>query len=241
MVTKRNATTSKTMLLWASVFALAIYFVPYPYNVFALYPLRLFITLIHESGHALAAVLTGGSVNYLQVFTNGEGVTWSQTSLWAQGIVISGGYLGTTIFGAILLQLARSPKWKTTLAGIALYVLAVTLIWAHNPFDNLFTLVVGIVLGAILLGLARGLPPIGASFVVTFLAVQCCLNAVGDLRILLQLTTTMPGKDNDAVFMSQHFPFPPTFWAIAWAVAAVCILALSLKSYLGRSPARKQA
>ena len=232
---------TRRLLLIASLITLGLYFVPY--SNYLLYPLRLFVTFIHESGHALAAIISGGAVKYLQVHPNGEGVTWSATPDWAQWLGISGGYMGTTIFGALLLQVGRFTRLRsagrTALYVIAGYLLTVTLLWAHNPFDNLFTLVTGVLLSVGIFAAARFASPRVAAFLASFLAVQCCLSALGDIRILLYLTTNAPGTDNDAVFMSQHYPLPPTFWALSWAAMSVVILCASLWSYL-RATARHE-
>jgi hypothetical protein len=225
------ALRSRKLLLAATAITVALWFLPSPYNDI-LYPLRLFVTFIHESGHALTAILTGGSVESLTVFRNGEGVTMTRTPYWAGWLVLSGGYLGTTVFGALLLQAGRLSRWQNAgrniLYACAISLLVITLVWGHfNPF----TLIAGIVLAALLGGLARLSTPRVAEFVASFLAVQCCLNALGDLRILLYLTTNAPGADNDAVFMQRQYMLPAVFWAALWAVSAIVILALALRSY----------
>ena len=50
------------------------------------------ITLVHELGHGLAAILTGGSFLYFEVFPNGGGL--AHTSGGLRFVVIPAGYLG---------------------------------------------------------------------------------------------------------------------------------------------------
>ena len=241
---------TRKLLLLASLLTLGLWFVPY--SDYVLYPLRLFITFIHESGHAVAALLSGGSVESLHVAPNGSGVTWTRVSPLLAWLTLSAGYVGTAVFGALLLQVGRFTRWQNA-GRIALYVagswiLLVTLLWAHNPFNNpsnnitggfvpdFFTLAVGLLLSGGLFVLARFTPPRLADFIAAFLAVQCSLNALGDLRILLTITTHNLG-DNDAYFMSQQYVLPPTFWALLWAAMALLLLGVSLWSYL-RATAR---
>ena len=40
-----------------------------------LYPIRLFVTFLHEFGHAAGALITGGAVEYIAIETNSAGVT----------------------------------------------------------------------------------------------------------------------------------------------------------------------
>ncbi|MCD4686712.1 MAG: M50 family metallopeptidase, partial [Anaerolineae bacterium] len=70
---------------------------------FLTYPLRLFVTMIHELGHGMSAVLTGGEFLRFEVMERGAGLAY--TSGGSRFIVIQAGYLGTAIFGATLLLL----------------------------------------------------------------------------------------------------------------------------------------
>jgi len=223
---------SRAVLIVATIVGVALQFLPPAYSNIILYPLRLFVTFVHEGGHALAAIITGGSVDSMTVSPNGEGLTMTRTTEWAGWIVLSGGYIGATIFGALLLQVGRLNRWRNAgraaLSAAAVYLLVITLLWART---SLFTLIAGVVLAGLLWLTARIVGPRAANFIAAFLAVQCCLNALGDLRILVYLTTNMPGRDNDAVFMQQHYGLPAVFWACLWAVIAICILAIALRSY----------
>lgn len=236
---------NRMLLLLATLVTVGLWFVPY--SDYLLYPLRLFVTFIHESGHAVAALLTGGSVESLHISPTGSGVTWVRVApIWAW-ISLSGGYVGAALFGALLLQTGRLTRWRnagrTTLYAAAFYILGVTVLWAHNPFNNpgnsftgggrapdFFTMLAGCCLFFLLFALARLSSPRVANFLAAFLAVQCSLNALVDLRTLLFLTTNN-GGDNDAVFMSQHYLLPPTFWALLWAGIAGVTIVLSLWSY----------
>src|SRR5258708_32615258 len=101
---------NRKLLLMASLVALGLWFMPY--SDYLLYPLRLFVTFIHESGHAMAALLTGGSVDSLHVSPTGSGVTRVRVSpLWAW-ISLSGGYVGAALLSALLLQPGRLTRWK---------------------------------------------------------------------------------------------------------------------------------
>ncbi|HLV80949.1 MAG TPA: M50 family metallopeptidase [Chthonomonadaceae bacterium] len=228
----------RQLLLWATVATVALWFLPF--SNYLLYPLRLFVTFIHESGHAVAAELVGGHVASLQIHPDGSGITWTAESPWFAWLVLSAGYIGAALFGALLLQAGRLTGWRnagrTTLYASAALILIVTLLWGWH---SLFTLLVGLALTALLGAAGRYVKPQWADFLASFLAVQCCLGALGDLRTLFYLTTYSPGTDNDAVFMAQHYALPAAFWAVTWAVMAVAILALSLRSFW-RATARQK-
>ncbi len=221
--------SARRMLAAATAASIVLYFVPGADLV--TYPLRLLATIVHEGGHALMTLLTGGGVLGIGISPNGSGVTHSVNGMpW---LVYMAGYLGTTTCGALTLQLVRpqgAGRRGLILLGTA--ILGITALWIHpwSGQGGLFGFVTGVVLGMLLLAGARFLPERGAHFAASFLAVQLCLNALADLRTLLWLTTQTTA-DNDAVFMARAYGLSPWFWAGLWAVAAVLILGQSLRVY----------
>src|ERR1051326_1251343 len=93
-------------LLFAAAISIALWFIPYA-EILA-YPFRIFVTFIHEGGHAIAALVTGNSVLSLSVSMNGAGETYTtQGGTFSQMFVSSAGYLGAMAFGAVMLVLIR--------------------------------------------------------------------------------------------------------------------------------------
>ena len=237
---------SRQRLLFATLVTLVLAFAPFlasllfgesaasalAYGIHVvLYPLRLFITFIHETGHALAALLTGNVVQSLHIMPNGEGLTWTSQTFLTGWIVNSAGYLGTTLFGATMLHVGRLRKLRSpgraALTFAAASLLLITLMWGWH---DVFTFGVGLVLSAGLFAMAKFLSPAAADFAAMFLAVQCSLNALEDIGILLTLTTHGE-MQNDAGNMAKNYGLPATFWALGWAAAALVVLFFSLRSY----------
>ena len=73
-----------------------------------LYPFELFGTFIHESWHAIAAVLTGGQSKGMHINWDTSGLAYSSGGI--RPIVASAGYLGSTLTGGILLLVARHER-----------------------------------------------------------------------------------------------------------------------------------
>ncbi|HML20381.1 MAG TPA: M50 family metallopeptidase [Aggregatilinea sp.] len=88
------------------------------------YPLRLFVTMIHELSHGLAAVLTGGSFLHFEVTKYGAGLAYTDGG--SRFVIIQAGYVGTALFGAILLYAAnrvRRPGVVAVVLGLIIGVL----------------------------------------------------------------------------------------------------------------------
>jgi hypothetical protein len=225
----REARPQVRTLLIALAITVVLGFIPFA--GFLTYPFRLFVTFIHEGGHAIAALLTGSSVHGLQVAPNGGGLVYTLGgNRLSQMIVSSAGYLGAMGYGGLLLVLIRrSTAVRAVLYGTAAYILALTLLFG---FTNLFTLVAGICLGAALFAAARYATIQVANFLVAFLAVQCVVGALFDLRTLIALSAPFGGgPQTDADNMAHLTGLPPIFWALAWTALALVILVGSLRAY----------
>lgn len=236
-----DARPQATLLLTAAVISVVLWFIPFAEIL--TYPFRLFVTFIHEGGHAIAALLTGNSVESLSIATNASGETYtSQGGTISQIFVASAGYLGSMAYGALLLVLIRrSFAARAVLIGSAVVVLALTLIyglfkpmmsgiaWSGIPF----TLLAGTLLSIGLILVARLARSKVATFFVSFLAVQCILNALLDLKTVFFLSSPFaPSVPTDALNMANATGIPAMFWAVSWVVIAVGILVLAMRLYV---------
>jgi len=235
METNSELKDSFKLLLLASALTLALWFIPLAGVV--TYPVRLFVTFIHEIGHALAALVTFGGVNRVELDPSGSGVTFTRGG-W--GILIStAGYVTTTLYGSgLLLFLRKARNARVAAAGTGGLLLLMTVLFGGNIVAWLAGLVFGI--GCVLIGLkaSRGF----AHFFMSFLAVQCILNAFYDLRALLYLSAFDAALPTDAVNMSQATGgfLPPIVWALSWALLSVVVVAFTLVVYY-RSLRRRAA
>lgn len=107
MPSPSNPWSARTLLLIATGLVLASIFIPYGYLL--TYPFQLFGTFIHETGHAFAAVISGGSVLGMQVNLDTSGLAMTQGG--SRVLISSAGYLGSIIVGAAFLLAGRRRKW----------------------------------------------------------------------------------------------------------------------------------
>jgi hypothetical protein len=246
----RDARPQAKALLAAAALSLALWYVPYAWILS--YPFQLFVTFIHEGGHALAALLTGNSVRSLSVAIDTSGLTETLTpvegSFFSRLLISSAGYVGAIAFGALLLWLVRHKvKARAVLVGSAVIVAALTVVFGFFvPITNLalgsislFTLVSGAVITAGLLAAAKFLGPRARNFLVSFLAVQCVLDAAFGLRDLFFLSVTTDAQ-TDAKNLEVLTGLPSIFWALFWIVVSLVILTLALRAYVTAKEAPSQ-
>ena len=237
----QDARPQAMTLLIAAAVSLLLWFIPY--LDFLSYPFRIFVTFIHEGGHALAALLTGNSVASLSVAMNASGETYTtHGGLISQVFISSSGYLGAMAFGALLLVLIRkavSPRIILLSCGILIF--GMTMIFGFiKPVFNVsmwsgipFTLLAGTLITAGLVLIARFASLRVAAFFTSFLAVQCVLNALYDLKTVFFLATPFSfGAQTDAVNMANATGIPAILWTLVWIVIALGILWFAMRLYV---------
>lgn len=238
---RSDARPQATLLITAAVISIVLWFIPFAEIV--TYPFRIFVTFIHEGGHAIAALLTGNSVESLSIATNASGETYtSGGGRFSQVFVASAGYLGSMAFGAFLLVLIRKAiAARIVLIGSATLIFALTLIYGliKPAMSGVvssalpFTILAGTLLSVGLVAVAKYATARVATFFVSFLAVQCVLNALLDLKTVFYLSSPFgPNVPTDAVNMANATGIPALFWSVAWIVIAFGILAITMRLYV---------
>lgn len=239
---QQDARPQAMTLLVAAALSVLLWFIPYAEIL--TYPFHIFVTFIHEGGHALAALVTGHSVESLSVATDGSGLTVSsgQGGLFSRMFIASAGYLGAMTFGALLLVLIRrATAARIVLLSSAGLIFGLTMIFGLiKPFYSMtglwgvpFTLLAGSIISVALVLIARFASARVATFFVSFLAVQCVLNALFDLKTVLFLSSPFgPSVPTDAANMAQATGIPALLWASLWIILAFGILWFAMRLYV---------
>jgi hypothetical protein len=237
----QDARPQAMTLLIAATISIVLWFIPYA--EFLTYPFRIFVTFIHEGGHALAALVTGNSVASLSVATNASGETYTtKGGLISQIFISSAGYLGAMAFGGLLLVLIRKTvAARIVLLSCGIFVFALTMIYGlFKPIFSMsawsgipFTLFAGVFISAGLVLIARFATAKVATFFVSFLAVQCVLNALTDLKTVFFLSNPFgPTIPTDAVNMANATGVPAIVWTVIWISLALGILWFVMRCYV---------
>lgn len=221
--TAKTDLTSPLFLILATFVSVALWFVPYAWV--AVYPFRMFVTFIHEGGHAIAAIMTNGMVEKMVIYADASGETYTVGGMPL--LIASAGYLTSAAYGALMLALSRKSVHATKIllinAGI---ILALTFYFGGSSFSW----IVGISLVVALAFFSISVSEPFAHFLLNFLAVQCSLNALYDVRTLIWVASTTK-LHNDAAIMEQLTLIPASIWAIGWAGLSLLFLVIGLFNY----------
>jgi hypothetical protein len=133
----------------------------------------------------------------------------------------------------LLLTLRNRTSSSSGLQPWILLLLIVSLVFYLIATGSLFSWMAGLVIAISLFAIARFAQLSFAHFFLTFLAVQCSLNALDAVKTVyfVSLRSSCP---NDAATMSSLTGFPAWLWAILWLILSVSILFVSAIVYLRR-------
>ncbi|MFN8530223.1 MAG: M50 family metallopeptidase [Anaerolineae bacterium] len=225
MTTLIQPITHRRRALLASVIAFVLVLILWNVQAldFALYPFRLFVTFVHESGHGLATLISGGHFERFEVYANGAGV--ALTAGGSRWLILPGGYLGAALFGAVLFYLANTIPHSRVIAG----VLGVWMIGFSLLFTTFLStaFLVGVGMGLVLIVLSAKASSDVTLILLNALAMLTGLNAVLDLVNVFNHSDAMLGnvRNDAAQFSAEIAPFlPGAFWAGLWALIAVGLL-----------------
>ncbi|MEM9951352.1 MAG: M50 family metallopeptidase [Chloroflexota bacterium] len=231
-VTKPKSFRRQSLLMTA-VAMVAVYIIwNIPQLDILLYPLNLFTTYVHEAGHALATLISGGRVVSFSVALDGSGLMTRIGG--ADWLIGPAGYLGAALFGSLLFYVVnRFPRFTNTLAiglgvGIALFTIMFVGLFSGG---NILALMLGLGFGALMVLLGVRAHPIITMLVLNVLAISTALEAFFDLQYLILVIGASNGDiPNDAVQFSQRVtPFiSPSVIALTWAGIAILMFGMAI-------------
>lgn len=186
-----------------------------------MWPFKLLAVMGHETGHALASLLAGGSVSRVSIAGNeaGECLSAIPTSFFARTVVYSAGYVGSAIISVVLLVLTFRFDLRRFMLGAACVWLALMgLLYARDAFTLAFCAGMAVAFGV---G-AKYLPAPVVGVVNLFIASFTALYAAMDLKD--DLWNGAVRVHSDAQLLADITIVPAIVWALMWTLLSVALL-----------------
>ncbi len=196
-----------------------------PYGGLVLYPFKLLATWLHELSHGLVMIATGCGFNYVIIYRDTSGLAYSNAPMaaWAIPFIAAAGYMGTPLWGALILWLTPTARRsRILLGGLGGLLLLSSFTVIAIDEDAFGPWAIGAI-GAALVAVAIFVPERWRRPLVHFLAAQACINAVLDIRVLLRPSQIVGGSttaSSDASNMAYSTFGTTADWAV-WTWAAI--------------------
>jgi len=186
------------------------------------YPVKVFVVLLHEVSHALAAIATGGAVERIVLNADQGGAAYTIGGI--PFVTLSAGYLGSLLWGVLFVMLGFSrwlkPRW--IISSLGLFLLFTTVFVVRNPFGFFF----GLAFGGALLASARYLSQRTNRFLLLGLGLTSALYAILDIKSDI---LTRSHLRSDAAMLAEMTGIPTVFWGFLWIAVALLVSAWLLR------------
>ncbi len=198
-------------------------------------PFVMLSTWVHELGHGLGAIVSGGRFESMVITPGLSGLAHTFSgSNFERIIVLLGGLLGPSIAGAIMLIMSR----RLGLNRLALFLLAGALLatvvlWAGDMFTRVSVLSFGVAVTAMAFMGHRALRHLFAHII----AISFCLNAVSQFGYIFMNKANVGGYAglSDTGVLAEIIGGPHLFWAVVVSALSLFILYLAFKLSGGMS------
>ncbi|MGC4886977.1 M50 family metallopeptidase [Micromonospora sp. DT227] len=201
------------LVVLTAVVALAVVATRLPWRI-----ARNAVTIAHEGGHALVALLTGRRLHGIRLHSDTSGLTLSAGRPSGPGMILTllAGYVAPSLLGLAGAWLLAGNR-ITLLLWVAVALLLAMLVLIRNLFGALSLLVTG---GLVLAVSWYTSPQVQAAFAWT----SIWFLLFGGVRPVFELRRQrsrgrMPESDADQ--LARLTPFPPLFWVAVFLLVSV--------------------
>jgi uncharacterized membrane protein len=180
------------------------------------YPIKLFVIFLHEISHGVASIATGGSIQGITLDPRLGGACYCPGG--NAFLTLSAGYIGSLIWGGIILEGGRKMGRKSPIMVrmMGVFILVLTLLYLRG----VFTVTFGVAVGVGLVLAARYLSGETNRILLSVLGMTSCLYAILDIK---SDVLDRPHLPSDAHMLFELTGVQTVYWGGIWIAIALAI------------------
>lgn len=221
MDNKQNKKDQITELIILLTFMIISFFL---WDTYFIYPIKLFVVLLHEISHAFAAILSGGKIIEMNIGFDlgGKCETEGGNTIF----IASAGYLGSLLWGLLFFL---SPNNKKIGFWIIISISVLILITTISVSTNITFVILAMIISSLLVTSAFFLRIPIIRIIVRSFGLISCIYVLFDIRQdLISHTNAL----SDASVISSLTNIPVTMIGLSWAfISIICIYTAMRLSY----------
>lgn len=186
-------------------------------------------TMIHESGHALMALLTNGQVLSISLFMNTEGLTWTaSTSRFGQISTSLAGYVFSSVAAYLFFLLLKRGRQQWVCYILLGFIAANLVLWVRNVFGMIWL----VTFGALLVYLLRSHREKVVRYAMLFVCGIVLVDSIWSAFQVLELAVMSPSFAGDASNLARYAILPAFIWAVFFLAQSLFFAWLAVRSWL---------
>jgi hypothetical protein len=192
---------------------------------------RIVNTMIHETGHAVAALFTSGEVLNIDLFhdTSGAATTKSKSAV-SRFIISIAGYFVSSIVAWLLFKAIWLNHINWVLFALLCIALVNLLFWVRNAFGILWLFLFQVLIFVVW----RYADVFWQKAFVIFCSGVVLFDSVASAWVILYLSIKFPKQAGDAKNLADQTGIPAFFWALIFLLQALYFAYLVAEMYLGK-------
>jgi hypothetical protein len=194
------------------------------WNSIVIYPIKLFVVLLHEISHALIAIITGGKVISIEInYMLGGACNISGGNHF---LISFAGYLGSLFWGALLFLFSFDNK---KLRNFTIFLAIMILYFAANYITGALGVLFSLFFILILLLIPKYLSFYVNKILFSSIGLISCLYVVTDIK---EDIFVREFRITDAQLLSESLGLSPLFWGFIWLVISIIVIYAIIKKKL---------
>ncbi|WP_169824070.1 M50 family metallopeptidase [Anaerobacillus alkalidiazotrophicus] len=178
-------------------------------------------TLVHESGHAIAALMTSGKVYSVSLYLNSEGLAEVGTRSWLSRVIVSyAGYTTSSVVAFLCFYFINSNNLVFIFYGLLALAIINLVLWVRNFFGILWLCVfIGFsfyIEYHQLLALKEALILLSSSIIL--------IHSVSSAFTIFYLSIFHPSRAGDATSLASNTFIPTILWGFIFFVQSLISL-----------------
>ncbi|TGB01303.1 M50 family metallopeptidase [Halobacillus salinus] len=184
-------------------------------------------TMIHESGHSLMALITGGEVRRISLLPNTAGTTLTGHTSWIGHFLTSVfGYVFASFFGYLFFYLISKGQYKWMIYILLAFLTVNLIFWVRNGY-GLFWIVT---FGALFIFLLKSGNTALIQYSLVFFASLILVESVTSAFEIMWISFVSPLQAGDAANLSRATRFiPAPIWGVAFFAQSLYFALLAIK------------
>lgn len=171
-------------------------------------------TAIHEFGHALVALLTGGQVRKIELFKDTSGTTTTQSSNRLAACLVSmAGYPFAASVAWFLFYMIQQGAFYGVVLGLTILFVVMLLFWIRNGYGVLWVLLFSAINGYLVY---RGNEQY-LGYAALFYAIMILTESISSTFVLLVLSFRDHKKAGDATNLEKNTHVPACVWGLLFS------------------------
>lgn len=190
------------------------------WNTKLIYPLKIFTVFLHELSHATASLLVGGKFHEIHIDVMEGGYTLvSSTGGMAQFIIVSSGYVGSALLGAVILVCSQVRVLNRNILILLGSLLVIVTLFYSKLFSFTTAFSIGFLLFALLLKKLDN--KYIEEWIVEMIGITSLLYALIDIW---DDTIRRRGEPSDAYRLYELTHIPTVIWGVIWIFLTLLIM-----------------